>query len=191
MLQQPPPLLSLSIGLERSEAMKAMQAIQIALKFSDGGMKLLDEMKADPLVRPGPWGGNHAMWIAGHLAVIEGRLHKMLHGTPNPVEHWKPLFDWGSEPRDDPSAYPPYEEVMQTFRRLRAGTLAFLEEVGEEGLDRPTKYQPPGFSGFETVGSAIMIVACHACGHFGGLTVVRRASGRQPVFVPTKELQAF
>ena len=45
--------------------MKAMQAIQIALKFSDGGMKLLDEMKADPLVRPGPWGGNHAMWIAG------------------------------------------------------------------------------------------------------------------------------
>jgi DinB superfamily len=191
MLQQPPPLLSLSFGLERSEAMKAMQAIQIALKFSDGGMKLLDEMKADPLVRPGPWGGNHAMWIAGHLAVIEGRLHKMLHGTPNPVEHWKPLFDWGSEPRDDPSAYPPYEEVMQTFRRLRAGTLAFLEEVGEEGLDRPTKYQPPGFSGFDTVGSAIMIVACHACGHFGGVTVVRRASGRQPVFVPTKELQAF
>jgi hypothetical protein len=191
MLQQPPPLLSLSFGLERSEVMKAMQAIQIALKFSDGGMKLLDEIKADPLVRPGPWGGNHAMWIAGHLAVIEGRLHKMLYGTPNPVEHWKPLFDWGSEPRDDPSAYPPYEEVMQTFRRLRAGTLAFLEEVGEEGLDRPTKYQPPGFSGFETVGSVIMIIACHACGHFGGLTVVRRASGRQPVFVPTKELQAF
>jgi hypothetical protein len=104
MLQKSPPLLNLLFGLERSEAMKAMQAIQIALKFSDGGMKLLDEMKADPLVRPGPWGGNHAMWIAGHLAVIEGRLHKMLHGTPNPVEHWKPLFDWGSEPRDDPSA---------------------------------------------------------------------------------------
>ena len=99
--------------------MKAMQAIQIALKFSDGGMKLLEEMKADPLVRPGPWGGNHAMWIAGHLAVIEGRLHKMLHGTPNPVEHWKPLFDWGSQPRDDPSTYPPYDQVLQTFRHLR------------------------------------------------------------------------
>jgi hypothetical protein len=48
-------------------------------------------MKADPLVQPGPWGGNHAMWIAGHLTVIEGRLHKILRGTPNPVEHWKPL----------------------------------------------------------------------------------------------------
>src|SRR3954465_10196418 len=105
--------------------MKALDAIRIALKFSDMGMTHLSGMKDSPLVRPGPWGGNHAMWIAGHLTVIEGRLHKMLHGTPNPVEHWKPLFDWGSEPRDDPSVYPPYEEVLATFRRLRAGTVAF------------------------------------------------------------------
>jgi len=27
------------------------------------------------------------------LAVVEGRLQQMLHGTPNPVHHWKPLFD--------------------------------------------------------------------------------------------------
>jgi hypothetical protein len=26
------------------------------------------------------------MWIAGHLAVVEGRLQQMLHGTPNPVQ---------------------------------------------------------------------------------------------------------
>ena len=171
--------------------MKAMQAIQIALKFTDGGLKMLEEMKDSPLVRPGDWGGNHAMWIVGHLAVIEGRLHKMLRGTPNPVEHWKPLFDWGSEPHDDASLYPPFEEVLETFRRLRAGTIAFLNEVGEEGLDRPTKYQPPGFGGFETVGAAIIIVACHTCGHLGGLTVVRRASGKPLAFVPTEALRAF
>ena len=31
-----------------------------------------------PLLRPGgeeARGGNHAMWIAGHLAVVEGRLN--------------------------------------------------------------------------------------------------------------------
>lgn len=33
--------------------------------------------------------------------------------------------------------------------------------------------QLPGFGGFETVGSAIQIIACHAIGHMGGLTVVR------------------
>ena len=171
--------------------MKALDAIRIALKFSDMGMTHLSGMKDSPLVRPGPWGGNHAMWIAGHLAVVEGRLQQMLHGTPNPVQQWKPLFDWGSEPVDDLAVYPPFEDVLQTFRRLREQTHAFLDEFGEEGLDRPTKCQPPGFSGFETAGAAIQIVACHAIGHMGGLTVVRAASGKKRLFVPSKELREF
>src|SRR5215213_10381577 len=116
--------------------MKAIDAIRIALKFSDMAMTHLSSMSDAPLLRPGPWGGNHAMWIAGHITVIEGRLHKVLRGTPNPVEHWKPLFDWGSELKTDRSAYPPFEEVLQTYRRLREGTLAFLVEAGEDGLDR-------------------------------------------------------
>ena len=45
---------------------------------------------------------------------------------------------------------------MQTFKELRAQTHAFLDEFGEEGLDRPTKSQPPGFSGMETAGKAII-----------------------------------
>ena len=173
--------------------MRAMDAIRIALKFSDMGMTHLGSMKDAPLLRPGPWGGNHAMWIAGHLAVVEGRLQQMLHGGPNPVHEWKPLFDWGSEPVDDPAAYPPFEEVVETFRRLRGQTHAFLDQVGEEGLDRPTKSQPPGFggAGFETVGGAIMIIAGHAIGHMGGLTVVRAAAGKQRLFVPSEALRAY
>ena len=108
--------------------MKALDAIRIVLKFSDMGMKHLGEMSDAPLLRPGPWGGNHAMWIAGHLTVVEGRLQQMLHGTPNPVHHWKPLFDWGSEPTDDPADYPPFDEVLQKFNELRQQTHAFLDE---------------------------------------------------------------
>ena len=119
--------------------MKAIDAIRITLKFSDMGMTHLSSMKDAPLLRPGPWGGNHAMWIAGHLAVVEGRLQQMLHGGANPLHHWKPLFDWGSEPVDDPAAYPPFDEVVGTFKELRGRTHAFLDEVGEAGLDRPTK----------------------------------------------------
>jgi hypothetical protein len=171
--------------------MKAIDAIRIALKFSDMGMQHLSGMSDTPLLRPGPWGGNHAMWIAGHLTVVEGRLQKMLRGTPNPVERWRPLFDWGSEPVDDLAAYPPFDEVLRKFKELREQTHAFLDEVGEERLDEPTKCQPPGFGGFETVGSAILIVACHACGHLGGLTVVRAAAGKQRLFVPSKDLRAF
>ena len=171
--------------------MNAIDAIRTALKFSDMGMKYLGEMSDAPLLRPGPWGGNHAMWIAGHLTVVEGRLHQMVHGTPNPVAKWKPLFDWGSEPVEDPAAYPPFEEVLRTFKQLRARTHALLDEVGEEGLDRPTKSQPPGFSGFDTVGAVILIIAVHATGHLGGLNVVRAAAGTPRLFVPSKELRAF
>jgi hypothetical protein len=109
----------------------------------------------------------------------------------HPVHHRKPLFDWGSEPLDDLAAYPPFEEVLDTFRRLREQTHSFLNEVGEDGLDQLTKCQPPGFGAFETVGAAIQIIACHAIGHMGGLTVVRAASGKERLFVPSKELREF
>lgn len=171
--------------------MRAIDAIKIALKFSDMSITHLSSMKDAPLLRPGAWGGNHAMWIAGHLAVVEGRLQQMLHGGRNPVHEWKPLFDWGSEPLDDPAAYPPFDEVLAKFKDLRAQTHAFLDEVGDAGLDRPTKCQPPGFSGMETAGKAIMVIAGHAIGHMGGLTVVRAASGKQRLFVPSKELREF
>jgi hypothetical protein len=172
--------------------MKAIDSIRMALAFGDRGMKVFDDMSSDPLVQPGPWGGNHAMWIAGHITVIEGRLQKVLRGIPNPVEQWKPLFDWDSQPQTDLSAYPPYDAVLQMYRRLREETLAFLDEVGENGLDRPTKLPIPGFGpAFETVGSAIMVIACHQIGHVGSATVARRASGKQPTFVPSKEQRAF
>jgi hypothetical protein len=173
--------------------MKAIDAIRIALKFSDMAMTHLMSMSDAPLLRPGPWGGNHAMWIAGHLAVVEGRLHQMINGTANPLHDWKRLFDWGSEPVDDPAAYPPFEEVVAKFKELREQTHAYLDKFGEEGLDQPTKSQPPGFGafGFDKVGSAIMIIAGHAIGHMGGVTVVRAAAGKERLFNPSKELREY
>lgn len=171
--------------------MQAIDAIRIALKFSDMAMKHLSSMRDAPLLRPGPWGGNHAMWIAGHLAVVEGRLHQMVHGIPNPVREWKPLFDWGSVPLDDPAAYPPFDEVVAKFKEMRERTHALLDELGNDGLDQPTKSRPPGFGGFETVGAAIMIIAGHAIGHMGGVTVVRAAAGKENLFNPSQELRDY
>ena len=41
-----------------------------------GGHEAFEGMGDAPLVRPGAWGGTHAMWIAGHITVVEGRLQK-------------------------------------------------------------------------------------------------------------------
>lgn len=172
--------------------MKPMDVVRMALGFADQGVQVLETMKDAPFVQPGPFGGNHAMWILGHVTIAEGRLHKILFGSPNPVEHWKVLFDWGSEPKTDPSAYPPFDEVLRTYRRLRAKTIAFLGEIGDEGLDQPTKATPPGLeAAFATVGKAVMTVAMHQTFHNGEAAVARRASGHRPAFVPSKELREF
>ena len=103
-------------------------------------------------------------------------------GQMFPEEYRDGLFlaQWGTS-----------DEVVQKFKELRGQTHAFLDEFGEEGLDRPTRCQPPGFSGFETAGRAIIIIAGHACGHLGGLTVVRAAAGKQRLFNPSEALRAF
>jgi DinB family protein len=172
--------------------MKATDAIRMAFRFRDQGVRAIEDMTHAPLMQPGPYGGNHPMWIIGHLAVTEGRLHKILLGEPNPVEHWKPLFDWGTKPTTEPSAYPPFDEVVQTYRRLRSKTLALLEEFGDDGLDRPTKAPPPGLeAAFATVGQALMTIAMHQVFHDGQASVARQASGKPPAFVPSKELREF
>ena len=172
--------------------MRAVDTIRAALGFADQGVGLLETMKDKPFVQPGPWGGNHALWILGHVTVAEGRLHKILFGTPNPVEHWKPLFDWGSTPTTDPTAYPSFEEVLRTYRGLRSKTLAFLDEIGDAGLDRPTKTAPPGLeAAFTTVGNAVMTIAMHQTFHNGEAAVARRASGQRPAFVPSQALREF
>ena len=131
------------------------------------------------------------MWIAGHLAVVEGRMHKMLFGTPNPLEHWKPMFDWGSTPVDAASAYPPFEEVLSQFAGLRAKTRAYLQTLDDAALDQPVKTPAPGLAIFDTVGDTIAIIAFHQCLHAGEAAVARRAAGKAPFFTPSEELRAF
>jgi len=171
--------------------MKAVDSIKMALGLGDHFMSELEQMAEKPLTRPGAFGGNHPMWIVGHLAVAEGRVQKMLHGTPNPVEHWKPLFDWGSTPTDDASKYPPFKEVLGTYRALRAKTMAYVDQLTDADLDRPTPVPPPQLKGFETIGQMLMIFACHQSMHAGQGVVTCRAAGRTPTFEPSPELRAF
>jgi hypothetical protein len=87
-------------------------------------------MKADPLVPPGPWGGNHATWVAGHLAVNEGRLHKMLRGTPNPVEHWKPLSAIFGHLFAPPSNFRTSDRTSAFLADFRGSSIPTAEHAG-------------------------------------------------------------
>lgn len=153
-----------------------------------GTLALVEGMRNAPLTQPTPHlerGGNHPLWIMGHLAYIEGGIPRIIlgdEGEPNPVEYWAELFAPGTEPKADALMYPPFDEVVSTFRRLRARTLSLLDEIGEEGLGRVPKAVPPGFEdAMSTVGTALLLTCLHQMVHYGQIADARRVAGLRPL----------
>lgn len=163
--------------------MKAIDLIRASLKMTDAfTTRLVADMRDAPLTRPTPRGGNHPLWTLGHLAVVEGAVPQIVFGEPNPVERWMPLFGQGTNPTDDAGAYPSFDEVLGTYRDLRAKNLARLDEIGEEGLDRAPAAVPPGFEEeMRTVGQTFLVIALHQMIHHGQIADARRAAGRPPL----------
>jgi hypothetical protein len=164
--------------------MERIDLIRWAMQLSDDAVnRLVTDLDAHPLTQPTSKGGNHPLWVVGHLAVIEGSLAQTLLGEENPVEHWWPLFGMGTEPQTDASMYPSFAEVLATYRRLRARNLAMLDQLGESRLGEAPKQVPPGFEDFmRTVGQTYLLTALHTMGHIGQLADVRRVVGLKRFF---------
>ena len=166
--------------------MKAIDVIKNALTMGDRAMMmLLEDLKDAPMTSPTPRGGNHPLWILGHITVVEANIAHVITGEPNPLMHWMPLFKAGSEPSTDSKVYPSFDELLAKYQQARAKNLKLLDEIGDAGLDRPTKLQPKGLEdALGTVGKAYMTIAMHQMNHRGQLADARRALGRKPVFTP-------
>jgi DinB superfamily len=162
--------------------MKAIDLIRWALQLTDESTaRLVSDMRDEALTQPTSRGGNHPLWVLGHLAVIEGMIPHTVFGEPNPVQHWWPLFGTGSQPTTDASAYPSFDEVLKTYRDLRAKNLARLEEIGEAGLEQAPKVIPPGFEEqMKTIGRTLHLIALHQMFHLGQVADARRAAGKEP-----------
>src|SRR5262245_59833325 len=117
--------------------MKAIDVIRTALTMSEQAtLQLIDDMRDAALTQPTSKGGNHPLWLLGHITFIEGNVPRTIFGEKNAVEHWAPLFAPGTQPNADASTYPPFDEIRRTFTELRARNMKILNELGEEGLDR-------------------------------------------------------
>jgi hypothetical protein len=167
--------------------MKAVELIRWAMQLTEEGTaRLAADMRDAALTRSSPGGkggdGNHTLWLLGHLAVIEGSIPQILLGEENPVERWKPLFSMGTQPSDDASVYPGFDDVLRTYRELRARNLRLLDSIGETGLDRAPKSVPPGFERMMTsFGHTLLLVALHNMVHYGQIADARRVAGRTPL----------
>ena len=166
--------------------MKAIDVIKNALTMGDRAMMmLLEDLRNAPMTSPTPRGGNHPLWVLGHITFVEANVPHVISGEANPLSHWANLFSAGSEPSSDPKKYPSFDEILKKYHECRAKNLKLLDEIGDAGLDRPTKSVPKGLEqALATVGQAFMTVAMHQMNHRGQLADARRALGREPIFTP-------
>jgi hypothetical protein len=164
--------------------MHTTQFIRDFLDRSSGFLlALVEDMRDAPLTFPTPRGGNHPLWVLGHITLAEAQLTNMVTGgnTP-PLEHWMPIFGPRTTPTSDASAYPNLDEVLSTFHATRAKTLATLASLTDADLDQPAPGCPPdAVEHLGTKGKIFFAILFHSSIHSGQVADARRAAGRSPM----------
>jgi DinB family protein len=164
--------------------MKAVDFVRKSLDSSARGvLALIEDMKDAPFTFPTPKGGNHPLWVLGHLAWVEGNvIQQIMLGGSNPVAHWSSLFGIGSEASAEASRYPSFDEVHKAFRDIHGGTSKVLSTLNDDDLDRPSKNCPPEFKEFlGTYGGCFLVTIYNTMHHRGQVADARRAAGRKPL----------
>jgi len=162
--------------------MKATDLIRFQLEMSKNlTASLLADMQDAPLTAPTPNGGNHPLWVAGHLAYSEaGLTNGAMFGKDHPLADWKEMFSGGSQPQYDATDYPTLTEILAKWDEVRTNTLKILDSLSDEDLDKPAANPPAGREeAFGTYGKILSIVAMHALMHRGQVADARRAVGRE------------
>ncbi len=147
-------------------------------------MMLIMDMKDAPLTQPTAKGGNHPLWVLGHLVYSEANIvNHIILGETNPLIEWKEIFGDGYECVTDLSKYPPFDEVVAKFEEVRERTMTLLNGFTEADFDKPSKNCPPERQEIiGTVGKCFIVLGLHPAMHFGQVADARRAAGRGPLF---------
>jgi len=164
--------------------MNAVDLIRSQLEMSYAiTMPLLEDLKDSPLVAPTTAGGNHALWILGHLTYAEAHLiGEWMRGGENVLAHWGEQFAGGTQPVEDLAAYPAWEEITERLAQLRASTMEFIATLSDADLDTKSPKCPEQFASFfGTYALCLSNTALHWMMHRGQLADARRVLGRQPL----------
>ena len=150
----------------------------------DRVLERIEEMREHSLVFPTPNGGCHTLWVLGHLAYIEAQvIRRFMLGGSNPLANWEQLFD-GSDPSGNVGQYPPFDHVLATCREARLFTMALIDSVSEDDLDKTSASVPIGWEDtFGTYRLCLQFVADHWYMHRGHLADARRAAGLKRMWV--------
>jgi uncharacterized damage-inducible protein DinB len=152
--------------------MQSIDLIRDNLKKSmDRVLARVDEMQEQCVVFPTPKGGGHTLWVLGHLAYIEAL-----------VIRWFMLAE--SDMTGDINQYPPFDQVIAKCREMREWTVALLDSLSEDDLDKVSANAPKGHvDTFGTYRLCFQYVADHWYMHRGQLADARRAAGLERMWL--------
>jgi hypothetical protein len=162
--------------------MNTIDYIKMSLENSKGwALGLISDMKDAPLQQPTSNGGNHPLWLLGHIVRAESDLlDGFIHGKPNRFPELE-VCSMGKPPSMDASEYPSMDELLGKFEEIRSASLAHLDTLSEADLDGST-HAPEEFGpSFGTVGAVFAAMSTHMSFHAGQVADARRAAGRDPL----------
>lgn len=162
--------------------MNAIDFVRLSLESSRGwAMGLITDMKDSPMTQPTPNGGNHPLWVLGHVVRAESDLlDGFILGQPNRFPELE-CFSMGQTPSTNADDYSPMDELLAKSEEIRAATLAHLDTLTEADLDQKS-HAPEEFGAFfGTVGACLVAMTTHMSFHAGQVADARRAAGRAPL----------
>ncbi|MHC4444148.1 MAG: DinB family protein [Planctomycetota bacterium] len=143
---------------------------------------LISDMKDVPTTFPTSKGGNHPLWVLGHLVYAEASLVSgFIQGQENPLSKWDSLFGQGAEPVADLCRYPSMDELLAKYEKVRAETHRFVDSLTAADLDKPSHAPQDLKEIFGTVGQCLIMIGLHSTFHAGQVADARRSAGRKPL----------
>ena len=133
------------------------------------------------LIRPVE-GANHIAWQLGHLIVSEhGMIEQVCPGTMPPLpDGFAEKYTKETSTLDDAGAFHTKAEYLKLMDEQRAGTLAALDNLSDDDLDKPA---PEALAPIAAnVGGVFSMQPTHWTMHSGQWAVLRRKLGRAPLF---------
>lgn len=124
---------------------------------------------------------NHLNWQIGHLIASE---NSMIEGVapgsmPALPDGFADKYTKETTTVDDASAFCSKEELMAAYKVQRDGTIAALNALADEDLDKPSPESMQGYA--PKVGDAFNMQGSHWLMHCGQWVIVRRELGRDIV----------
>jgi len=142
----------------------------------------LQDLTDDDLFRRPVQNANHIAWQLGHLITAEHNLNNMVCPDSMPAlpEGFAEKHSKETAASDDKSAFCSKDEYLKAMEEQRAGTLALLDRLSEEELEKPAPDDIQKFGA--TVAAVIAGQSAHWMMHAGQWVIVRRQLGKKAMF---------